>query len=226
MIRLSVIVPVYNEADTILSVVERIQSVDLDKEIIIVDDGSTDNTAARLHKLSDPRIKVIHHMTNRGKGAAIVTGMRQASGEFAIIQDADLEYDPAEYPALWAAISQGQIDILLGARFMRSYCGTPFQILGNRILTGMVNLFYGLQLNDSFTCYKMFRKDVFQLLGISETGFAVEAEIIAKAAKRGLRICEVPISYKPRTFAQGKKIRWHDGLRGIGIIFAVKFGQA
>lgn len=220
---LSVIVPVYNEARTIKQILERINSVAINKEIIVVNDGSCDGTEKILRDIEYGNLKIIHHSANRGKGAAFLTGLSHARGEFVIIQDADLEYDPQEYLKLMESAEKDNTDIVLGARFMKGYHGLLIHRLGNRILTSLLNTLFGLKLNDCFTCYKLFRTNTVKALGLNEQSFTIEIEIVAKAAKKGFRISEVPISYSPRTYSEGKKIRCKDGIRAIGTIFKYRF---
>jgi len=210
---LSVIMPVFNEAKTIREILEKINSVNVDKEIIVIDDGSSDDTGKILRGMGLANLKVIHHTTNRGKGAAFLTGLAHATGEFVIIQDADLEYEPNDYQKLLEVIKTGNVDIVLGARFMKGYKGLFIHRMGNRFLTNLVNFFFGAKLNDCFTCYKLFRRETINRLGLSAKGFDIEIEIIAKALKNKLRIGEEFISYHPRSYAEGKKIRCRDGLK-------------
>ncbi len=210
---LTVIVPVYNEAKTIGKILEKIQSVGIDKEIIVVDDGSTDDTSSILRDIKYDNLKIIHHTGNRGKGAAFLTGLSHATGDFIIIQDADLEYEPSDYLKLLSAIKKDNIDIVLGARFMKGYKGLLIHRLGNRFLTVLMNFFFNTGLNDCFTCYKLFRRETIKNLNLKAQGFDIEIEIIAKALKKKLRIAEEFITYHPRSYAEGKKIRCKDGLR-------------
>jgi glycosyltransferase involved in cell wall biosynthesis len=220
---LSVIVPVYNEVNTVRSILEKVNSVNIDKEIIVVDDGSSDGTERILKDIRLDNMKIIHHSRNRGKGAAFLTGLTNASGEFVIIQDADLEYDPAEYLKLMDEIKKGACDIVLGARFMKGYYGSFVPRFGNRFLTNLLNFLFGVSLNDCFTCYKMFRRDTINTLNLKEQSFTIETEIIAKALKKGLRITEVPISYRPRSYREGKKIRLKDGVHAVISILKYRF---
>jgi glycosyltransferase involved in cell wall biosynthesis len=215
MPRLSVVVPVYNEAGTIAQILEKVNSVPIDKEIIVVNDGSADGTERILRDLAYPNLKVIHHTSNRGKGSAVTTGIAHAQGEFIIIQDADLEYDPADYLRLLEEIGKEGADIVLGARFSKGYHGLFIPRLGNRLLTGIFNILFGTRLNDSFTCYKVFRRDTISSFGLASRSFDIEIEIIAKAIKHKLKIKEIPVSYYPRGYSQGKKIRILDGLRAV-----------
>jgi glycosyltransferase involved in cell wall biosynthesis len=212
---LSVIIPVYNEANTIAALVQRVEEVNIDKEIIVVDDGSSDGTGRILRSINSPVIKVIHHTKNRGKGSAFITGLSHAKGEYVIVQDADLEYKPQEYLKLMEEMKKGYADMVMGARFTRGYHGLLIPRLGNRFLTGFLNLMFGVKLNDFFTCYKLCRRDYFLSLGLSSPTFTIEAEIVAKALRRYWRIVEVPIDYTPRSYAEGKKIRVSDGLATI-----------
>lgn len=216
---LSVIVPVYNERNTIKQVLEKISAVPIDKEIIAVDDGSSDGTDQVLREVRLENIKVIHHSTNRGKGAAFLTGLANATGDFVIAQDADFEYDPNDYLKLVEEIRKDGVDAVFGARFMQGYRGLLVPRLGNKLLTGMVNLLFGLRLNDCMTCYKLFSRSTLLSLGLRSQSFEIETEIVAKSAKKKLAVREVPVSYLPRTYAEGKKIRIKDGLRALlGII--------
>jgi len=210
---LTVIVPVYNESKTIGKILEKIQSVGIDKEIIVVNDGSTDDTSSILRDIKYDNLKIIHHTSNRGKGAAFLTGLSHAIGDFVIIQDADLEYEPSDYLKLLTAIKKDNIDIVLGARFMKGYNGLLVHRLGNRFLTVLMNFFFNARLNDCFTCYKLFRCETIKNLNLKAQGFDIEIEIIAKALKKKLRIAEEFITYHPRSYAEGKKIRCRDGLR-------------
>lgn len=225
MPQLSVIVPVYNESKTIREILERVHSVGIDKEIIVVDDSSCDGTDRILRDIKYDNLKVIHHTTNRGKGAAFLTGLANATGEYVIIQDADLEYDPNEYLKLLEAVKQDKADIVLGARFKDGYRGLLMHRLGNRVLTGLLNLLFGTKLNDSFTCYKLSRRQTFNSLNLGEASFTIEIEIVAKTAKKGMRILEVPISYRPRTYSEGKKIRCADGIRAIISVLKYRFNK-
>ncbi len=208
---LSVIIPVYNEAKTIQQILEKINALDICKEIIVVDDGSCDGTDKILRGMQYENLKIIHHTSNRGKGAAVLTGLSYAQGEFVITQDADLEYDPNDYLKLLDTARKTNADIVLGARFIKGYKGLSIHKIGNRLLTGLANIFFHLRLNDSFTCYKLARTSVMKSLGLQAKGFDIEIEIIAKALKHKLRIEETFVSYHPRSYAEGKKIRCKDG---------------
>jgi glycosyltransferase involved in cell wall biosynthesis len=209
---LSVIVPVYNEAKTIKQVIEKILAVPIEKEIIVVDDSSTDNTVKILRDLRYENLKVIYHGSNRGKGAAVRTGLENAAGEFVIVQDADFEYDPEDYLKLMDAIQKGAGDLILGARFTEGYHGMKIPKAGNRFLTGLMNKLFGVKLNDCFTCYKLMRKADLVGLSLSSNSFDIEIEILTKAIRKKMRIAEVPVAYNPRTYNEGKKIRIKDGV--------------
>ena len=209
---LSVIVPVYNEAKTIKQVIEKILAVPIEKEIIVVDDSSTDDTGKILGDLRYENLKVIYHGSNRGKGAAVLTGLEHAAGEYVIVQDADFEYDPADYLKLMDAIQKGAGELILGARFTEGYHGMKIPKAGNRVLTGLVNKLFGVKLNDCFTCYKLMRKADLVGLSLSSSSFDIEIEILAKAIRKKMRIAEVPVAYTPRTYHEGKKIRIKDGV--------------
>ncbi|MFA6217264.1 MAG: glycosyltransferase family 2 protein [Candidatus Omnitrophota bacterium] len=223
MAELSVIVPVYNEETMIAGVIKKIIDIPIDKEIIVVDDGSSDGTGKILRAISYPNVKIIHHGTNRGKGAAVLTGLSHASGEYLIVQDADFEYDPHDYMKLLEQAKLGKGDIILGARFMKGYFGMAIPKIGNRLLTGLVNILFGVRLNDCFTCYKLMRRTSILDLGLVSGSFDIEIEILAKAIKKKLRIVEVPVTYQPRTYSQGKKIRIRDGLWAVVRIFKFRF---
>ncbi len=220
---LSVIVPVYNEASTIKQILDKINSVNIDKEIIVVDDSSSDGTDKILRDIRYDNLKVIHHSSNRGKGAAVLTGLSHASGEYVVIQDADLEYDPNDYLKLMDVIKNEGADIVLGARFTKGYNGLLVPKAGNRLLTTLLNILFGVKLNDCFTCYKLMRRTNLVDLSLQSGSFDIEIEIVAKALKKRMRIVEVPIFYSPRTYAQGKKIKIKDGIWAILRIFKFRF---
>jgi glycosyltransferase involved in cell wall biosynthesis len=225
--QISVIIPVYNEVSTIREIVARVQAVDLEKEIIIIDDGSTDGTREQLHEitLSHENVRVLYHDHNQGKGAALRTGFESASGDIVIIQDADLEYDPREYPVLLEPILDGRADIVYGSRFL----GGPHRVLffwhylGNKFLTLLSNALTNLNLTDMETCYKVFRREVISDIQLKSDRFGFEPEFTAKIAKKGVRIYETPISYSGRTYAEGKKISWKDGVKAIFAIIWFRF---
>ena len=214
--KLSIVIPVFNEKDTIKEILRRVQAVDvgMEKEIIVVDDGSTDGTRETLKSLGSPQIKVFLHEQNTGKGGALRTGFSHAGGDILIIQDADLEYDPRDYPKLLEPILDGRADVVYGSRFL----GGPHRVLffwhyvANRFLTTFSNMLCNLNLTDMETCYKVFRREVAQKIDLKSKRFGCEPEITAKVAKQKCRVYEVPISYSGRDYAQGKKIGWKDGL--------------
>jgi glycosyltransferase involved in cell wall biosynthesis len=220
---LSVIVPVYNEVKTIKQIVDIVLSVPIEKEIIVVDDGSTDGTVKILSDLRYDNLKAIYHSSNRGKGAAVLTGLEHAVGEYVIVQDADLELDPNDFLALFDVIKDNKADVVLGARFLKEYHGSLIQKAGNRFLTFVLNILFGAELNDYATCYKLARRETFNSLGLQTTGFDIDVEIICKALRRGLRIKEVHVSYHPRSYKEGKKIRVNDAFGAIFAMLKYKF---
>jgi glycosyltransferase involved in cell wall biosynthesis len=222
--KLSVIVPVYNEKLTVNRVLERIQNTPYEKEIIVVDDYSTDGTREILRSFDSsariPSVRVLYHPLNQGKGAALRTGITAATGDIVIVQDADLEYDPADYATLIQPITAGLADVVYGSRFLSGPHRVLFfwHSLGNRILTLLSNMFTDLNLTDMETGYKAFRRDLFSKITIEENRFGFEPEITAKIAKLRCRIYEVPISYFGRDYSEGKKITWKDGLAALYFI--------
>jgi len=209
---LSIIVPVYNEEKTIAAIISQINNLPLEKEIIVVNDCSKDRTAAILSSISFNNLKIIHHISKRGKGAAVRTGLENATGEFVIIQDADLEYDPNDYFKLLEAIKNPGVDIVLGARFTEGYHGLMLPKAGNRLLTGLMNRLFGVKFNDCFTCYKLMRRESILGLSLQSNSFDIDIEILAKAIKKRMRILEAPVTYNPRSYSEGKKIRIGDGI--------------
>ncbi len=224
--RLSVLVPVYNERATIGEVLRRVKAVDipLELEVIVVDDGSTDGTASILKALSDSTVKVIHHPTNRGKGAALSTAIEAATGDILLVQDADLEYDPDDWHALLNPVMQGKARVVYGSRFTGPRKNMfPSHWIGNRVLTLMTNILYRSTLSDMETCYKLICRDALDGIRIESKGFDVEPEITAKLLRRGIRIYEVPISYSGREMSEGKKIRWYDGVKALVALVKYRF---
>jgi len=220
--KLSVVIPVYNEAATIAALIERVRAVPLDTEIIVVDDCSTDGTGNILRGLpAAPDLVRLFHPVNRGKGAALRTGFRAATGDVVVIQDADLEYDPSEYAKMLLPIEDGRADVVYGSRFVGGDCHRVLYFwhsLGNRFLTLLSNAFTNLNLTDMETCYKMFRREIIQGIDLKEDRFGFEPEVTAKIAERRCRLYEVGISYSGRTYDEGKKIGWRDGVRAVWCI--------
>lgn len=220
---LSVVIPCFNEAATIAQLIERVRQAPVaSKQIIVVDDGSTDGTREQLQQLEPAAdLTLLFHGVNQGKGAALATGFAAARGEICIVQDADLEYDPAEYPLVIGPIVAGKADVVFGSRFQGA---APHRVVyfwhrvGNGFLTLLSNMFTDLNLTDMETCYKAFRTEIIQAIAIKEKRFGFEPEITAKLAKRRYRIYEVGISYYGRTYDEGKKIGWKDGVRAIWCI--------
>jgi len=218
---LSVVIPAFNEKDTIGNVIDAVLATPFRKEIILVDDGSTDGTRDVLKDMKHPEIKIIFHEKNSGKGKSIQTGFKNATGEIILIQDADLEYDPAEYSTLLQPILSGKADVVYGSRFSGHGAHRVlyfWHYIGNRFLTLLSNLFTDLNLTDMECCYKVFTREALDGIRIHEHRFGFEPEITAKIAKKKLRIYEVPISYYGRTYEEGKKIGWKDGLWALWCI--------
>jgi glycosyltransferase involved in cell wall biosynthesis len=221
--KLSVAIPVYNEEKTLAEIVERVQAAPYEKEILLVDDCSKDRSRAVIDELLRryDNVRAFYHETNRGKGAGLATALKNFSGDVFLIQDADLEYDPADYPALLKPILAGKADVVYGSRFLGGPYGRVhlyWHYLGNRFLTTVSNVFTNLNLTDMETCYKVFRREVAEKLDIQSRTFAVEPEITAKVAKMRVRIFEVPISYAGRDYSEGKKIGPKDALIAIWAI--------
>jgi glycosyltransferase involved in cell wall biosynthesis len=219
--KLSVVIPVYNEKGTILDLYRLVQSVEICKEIIIVDDGSSDGTRELLQGLSGPSTTVLMHDRNMGKGAALRTGFRHATGDMVVVQDADLEYDPHQFPRLIQPILEGKADVVYGSRFVTGdYRRVLYfwHMVGNKFLTLLSNMLTNLNLSDMETCYKVFKKEILDRFEIEEDRFGFEPEITAKISKLDIRIYEIGISYSGRTYKEGKKINWKDGVSALRCI--------
>ncbi len=225
--KLSVIIPAYNERATIAELVRRVKEADIPKEIIIVDDGSTDGTRDIVQGLKDEETRIVYHPYNRGKGMAIRTGIKQARGDIIVIQDADLEYDPNDYHKLIEPIIEGKAKVVYGSRFLASshQRRSWSHYLGIRVLTWFTNLLYRTHLTDEATCYKAFRADVLKSIKLDCQRFEFCPEVTAKVRRRKIAILEVPISYNPRTVKEGKKIRLKDGLVAIYTLLRYRFGR-
>lgn len=224
---LSIIVPVYNEEKTLLPLLKKVQSVKLfgmKKQIILVNDGSSDGTSHILQKLKIPGGLILRHEKNQGKGAAIRTAIPHTKGDIVIIQDADLEYDPNDYKAVLAPILNGSADVVYGSRFMGVHRAfMMLHYLGNKLLTHITNLLYGTILTDMETCYKAFKGDILRSLKLRSNRFDFEPEVTAKVLKRDCKLFEVPISYHGRGFEEGKKITWRDGLVAVWCLIRYRF---
>ncbi len=225
---LSVVIPVFNERNTLPRIIEKVAAVPIPKEILIVDDGSTDGTREYLRERAgkaEEGIRIFFHDRNRGKGAALRTAFREVRGDVVIVQDADLEYDPADYPSLLKPIIDGRADVVYGSRFL----GGPHRVLffwhyvGNKVLTLISNMLTNLNLSDMETCYKVFRAEVIHNLSFSSDRFTIEPEITVKVAKAGYRVYETPISYSGRDYSEGKKITWKDAIPTLWALFRYRF---
>jgi glycosyltransferase involved in cell wall biosynthesis len=218
--KLSIVVPCYNEKETIKEIIKKLKNIELDdSEIIVVDDASNDGTKEILKKDIEPLVeKIIYHEQNMGKGAALRTGFKQAKGDVVVVQDADLEYEPHYLPRMLELIENNKADAVFGSRFLG---GNPHRVLyfwhyiGNKLLTLLSNMFTNINLTDMETCYKMIRNEIIQKIEIEENRFGFEPEITAKITRRNIRIYEIGISYSGRTYAEGKKIGWKDGIKAI-----------
>jgi glycosyltransferase involved in cell wall biosynthesis len=226
-VRVSFLVPAYNEEATIGEVLERLEALGLDHQVIVVDDGSTDGTGAILERWRDDGAgRVVLRQPNRGKGAAIRAAIPYIDGDIAVIQDADMEYDPVDVPALIEPIERGAADVVFGSRLtggrpQRAYMF--WHLVGNRFLSLVTNVLFNTTLHDMETGYKAFRSDVLKSLDLTQDDFAIEPEITAKICRRKLRIYELPIAYYGRTYAEGKKITWRDGFKALYVLVAVRF---
>jgi glycosyltransferase involved in cell wall biosynthesis len=223
--RVTAVIPVYNEAATVARVVGRALAGGRAAEVVVVDDGSTDGTGAALAGIADPRVKVLRHDRNRGKGAALRTGFAAATGDVVVVQDADLEYDPDDWPALLAPILAGRADAVYGSRFL----GGPHRVLlfwhyaGNRFLTLLSNMITNLNLTDMETGAKAFRAGLLRRMNLRQDRFGFEPEVTAKLSRLGARVWETPVSYAGRTYAEGKKITWVDAIEVPWVLFRVRF---
>lgn len=226
--KISILIPVYNEHKTILDLLDLVGGVDLEKEIILVDDFSSDGTREMLkEKFGDGKgeIRVFYHDMNKGKGAAIRTALSHASGDYVIVQDADLEYSPHDMILMAAVVRDTGAEAVYGSRFLKTWRTTSFpHYMVNKTLTGLTNMLFGGNLTDMETCYKMVRTDIMKELDIKARRFEFEPEVTTKLLKRGIKIVEIPVSYRGRSYDEGKKIGWRDGLEAIITLFRLKFG--
>ncbi|MDQ1520782.1 MAG: hypothetical protein QOI55_1855 [Actinomycetota bacterium] len=226
--KLSVVVPVYNERNTLVEIVRRMRQVRLpegiDREIIVIDDGSSDGTREVLKQLGDSTVRVVMHPQNRGKGAAVRTGFEHATGDYVLVQDADLEYDPDDWPRLLNPVLRGKARVVYGSRFTGERRNMLFlHWVGNRFLSLCTNLLYNTTLSDMETCYKLIDRELIDELNLRADKFDIEAEITAKILKRKIRIYEVPISYTGREYDEGKKITWRDGFSALATLVKYRF---
>jgi len=226
--KLSVVVPVYNERNTLVEVLRRMRAVELpdgvEREIIVVDDGSDDGTRDVLKQLGDSTVRVVLHDVNRGKGAALRTGFAHATGEYVLVQDADLEYDPEDWPKLLNPVLRGKARVVYGSRFSGERRNMLLlHWIGNRFLSMTTNVLYNTTLSDMETCYKLIDRDLIEQMKLRSDRFDIEPEITAKVLKRGIRIYEVPISYLGREFDEGKKITWRDGFSALFALVKYRF---
>jgi glycosyltransferase involved in cell wall biosynthesis len=226
--KLSIVVPVFNERNTLVEILRRMRAVELpdeiEREIIVVDDGSSDGTRDVLNQLGDSTVRVVMHETNRGKGAALRTGFAHATGEYVLVQDADLEYDPEDWPRMLNPVLRGKARVVYGSRFTGERRNMLLlHWIGNRFLSMTTNVLYNTTLSDMETCYKLIERDLVESMKLHSNRFDIEPEITAKILKRGIRIYEVPISYSGREFDEGKKITWRDGFSALWALVKYRF---
>ena len=231
--KLSIVIPVYNEVDTIEKVIERVMDTPHSKELIIVDDCSTDGTRELLGKIKTDGIYIYYHDKNQGKGAALRTGFKMVQGDIVIIQDADMEYDPNDYAKLLEPIMCGKAEVVYGSRFLSNkhffYCKKFFYIthvLGNKFLNILLNLLYNSRVTDMETCYKVMTKEALDSMDLTESRFEIEPAITANLLLKGYNVYEVPISYSPRDYSEGKKLMWSDGITALYVLFKYKFKKS
>ncbi|MCM8818096.1 MAG: glycosyltransferase family 2 protein [Candidatus Omnitrophica bacterium] len=222
--KLSVIIPVYNEKDTILKILEKVKQVNVEKEIIVVDDGSTDGTVDILQQIKDEKIKIILKEKNEGKGSAIREGLKYVTGDVIVIQDADLEYNPSDWIEMLKFMEEKNAKVVFGSRILRKNKKASFFFyLGGRLLSLLANILYNAKITDEPTCYKMFKKEVIENINLKSKKFEFCPEFTAKIRKKGYKIYEVPISYNPRSIKEGKKIRFKDGIHAIWTLIKYRF---
>jgi glycosyltransferase involved in cell wall biosynthesis len=226
--KLSIVVPVFNERNTLVEILRRMRAVELpdgiEREIIVVDDGSSDGTRDVLNQLGDSTVRVVMHEVNRGKGAALRTGFAHATGEYVLVQDADLEYDPEDWPRMLNPVLRGKARVVYGSRFTGERRNMLLlHWIGNRFLSMTTNVLYNTTLSDMETCYKLIERDLVASMRLHSNRFDIEPEITAKILKRGIRIYEVPISYSGREFDEGKKITWRDGFSALWTLVKYRF---
>jgi glycosyltransferase involved in cell wall biosynthesis len=225
--KLSIIIPVYNERNTVAEAIRRSRTVDipLEREIIVVDDGSDDGTAQILTQLQDSTVRVVRHPVNRGKGAAVRTGLTYVTGDLVLVQDADLEYDPEDWPKLLAPVFKGRARVVYGSRFTGERRNMLFwHWVGNRFLSMVTNVLYNTTISDMETCYKLFDRKLLDSITLRSERFGIEPEVTAKILRTGERIYEVPISYAGREAHEGKKITWKDGFNALAVLVRCRFG--
>lgn len=224
-VKLSVIIPVYNEKNTVLKILERVKKIPEVYELVVIEDGSTDGTREILEKVRDHQIRILYNRGNLGKGSSVLKGVAEAKGNFVVIQDGDLEYDPGDYKKLLQPVLENQAKIVYGSRFLKNknLKMVWWIYLGNRFLTAATNVLFGSQLTDMTTCYKLIHKEILDKLNLSSKRFEIDLELTAAFLKKGYKIVEVPITYNGRNYQEGKKITWLDGVRDIILLFRYRF---